>query len=115
MLDALEKDSKQRNLIVDNSIHSPMTHILVSSSMDGTPHFASNNCTSTSRGKTKMLDVEFEEDNAMLMEAGYGEDKNLSALLSGKFCEEFNHYARDDANVALQQPCQVVQSPNRIF
>ena len=69
--------------------------------MDGTPHFASNNCASTSRGKTKIPDVEFEENNAMLMEAGYGEDKNIGALLSGKFCEEFNHYVLDDANVAM--------------
>ena len=91
-----------------NTIHSPTTHISLSSSLDGTPHFASNNCASTSQGKTKILDVEFEEDNAMLMEVGYGEDKNLGALLSGIFFEEFNHYFLDDANVALQQPCQVV-------
>ena len=47
------------------------------------------------------------------MEVGYGEDENIGALLSGQFCEEFNHYVTDDENVALQQPCEVVQSPNR--
>ena len=99
MLDTPEQDSKWRILIVDNTIHSPMTHIWVSSSMDGTPHFASNTCTSTYRGKAQILDVEVEEDNAMLMEAGYGEDENIVALLSENFCEEFNHYVHDDANV----------------
>ena len=39
------------------------------------------------------------------MEGGYGEDENLGALLRRKFCEEFNHYVPDDANVAPQQPC----------
>ena len=49
----------------------------------------------------------------MLMEAGYGEDENIVALLSENFCEEFNHYVPDNANVALQQPFQVIQYPNR--
>ena len=110
MLDTLEQESKRRNLIVDNTIHSPTTHILVSSSMDG----ASNTCSSTSKGKAKIPDIEVEEDNATLMESRYGEDENLGAFLSGQFCEEFNHYVPDDENVAPQQPCQVVQYPNRI-
>ena len=38
----------------------------------------------------------------MLMEASYGEDENISALLSKQFCEEFNHYVLDDENMALQ-------------
>ena len=92
MLDTLEQESKRRNLIVDNTIHSPTTHILVSSSMDG----ASNTCSSTSKGKAKIPDIEVEEDNATLMEASYGEDENLGALLSIQFCEEFNHYVLDD-------------------
>ena len=52
MLDTLEKESKQRNLIVENTIHSLVNQILVSNSLDGTLHFASNTCTSTSRGKS---------------------------------------------------------------
>ena len=47
------------------------------------------------------------------MEYGYGEEENIGALLREQFCEEFNHYVLDDANVAPQQPCQVVQSPNQ--
>ena len=47
------------------------------------------------------------------MEDGYGEDENLGALLSGKFCEEFNNYVSNDETVFLQQPCEVVQFPNR--
>ena len=46
------------------------------------------------------------------MEVGYGEDENIGALPSGQFCEEFNHYVIQDENVAPQQPCEVVQSPN---
>ena len=46
------------------------------------------------------------------MEAGYGEDQNIGALLNEKFCEEFSHYVPGDENVALQQPCEVVQYPN---
>ena len=53
-------------------------------------------------GKTQILDIEVEEDNAMLMEAAYGEDENISALLSRKFCEDFNHYVPDNENVAPQ-------------
>ena len=48
------------------------------------------------------------------MEVGYGGDENLGALLSIQFCEYFNHYVHGYENVASQQPCQVVQSPNRI-
>ena len=47
------------------------------------------------------------------MEAGYGEDENIGALLSGQFCEDFNNYVPDDKNVALHEPCEVVQSSNR--
>ena len=47
------------------------------------------------------------------MEAGYGEYENIGAFLSEKFCEEFNHYVPDDENFSPQQPCEVVQSPNR--
>ena len=50
----------------------------------------------------------------MLMEASYGEDDNIGTFLRRKFCEEFNKYVPDDENVAPQQPCEVVQSPNRI-
>ena len=67
--------------------------------MDGTPHFVSNNCASTSRVKAQIHDVEVEEYNATLMEAGYGEDENIGALLSEQSCEEFNHYVPDDENV----------------
>ena len=49
----------------------------------------------------------------MLMEVGYGQDENISALLSGQYCEEFNNYVPHYANVTPQQPCQVVQSPNQ--
>ena len=48
------------------------------------------------------------------MEASYGGDENLGALLREQFCEEFNHYVPHHENVALQQPCEVVQYPNRI-
>ena len=72
---------------MDNTIHSPTTHIFVSNSRDGAPHFASNACASTSRKKVHIPDVEVEEDNATLMEASYGGDENLGALFSGKFCE----------------------------
>ena len=37
----------------------------------------------------------------------------IGALLRGQICQEFNRYVPDDANVAPQQPCEVVQSPNR--
>ena len=37
----------------------------------------------------------------------------IGALLRGKICQEFNSYVPDDANVAPQQPCHVIQSPNR--
>ena len=76
MLDAQEQESKWRNLIVENSMYYPTTHISVLSSMDGKPHFESNTCASTSRGKEQIPDVEVEEDNATLMEVGYGEDEN---------------------------------------
>ena len=48
----------------------------------------------------------------MLMDAGYGEDENIGALLNEQFCEKINHYIPSDENVAPQQPCKVVQSPN---
>ena len=102
MLDAREEESKQRNLIEHNTIHSPKTHISISISLDETLHFASNTCASNSWGKAQIPNVEVEEDNAMLIEAGYDEYENLSGLLSGQFCEEFNHYVPNDANVAPQ-------------
>jgi len=113
MLDTLEQESKRRNLIGDNIKHSPTTHISVSSSMDGTPHFASNTCASTSWGKSQILGPNIENVYEILMEVGYGVAENIGAFLSGQFCEEFNHYVLNDANVASQKPCEVVQSPNR--
>ena len=96
-----------------NTIHSPTTHVSLSSSLDGTPHFASNNCASTSQGKAQIPNIDVYEDNAMLMEVGYGKDENIGAFLSRQFFEEFNHYVPDDENVASQQPCEVIQSRNR--
>ena len=49
--------------------------------------------------------VEAEEDNATLKEAGYRGDDILGPLLRGKSCEEFNNYVTPDTNVTLQQPC----------
>ena len=46
------------------------------------------------------------------MEDGYRGDENFGALLNINVFEEFNHYVPDNANVDLQQPCQVVQYPN---
>ena len=62
----------------------------------------------------KIPDVEAEEDNETLKEVGYRGDDILGPLLSGQSCEEFNNYVPHDANVTPQQPCQVVQSRNRI-
>ena len=58
-------------------------------------------------------DIEAEEHNTTLREVGYRGDDILGPLLIGKSCEEFNPYVPDDANVTPQQPCQMVQSPNR--
>ena len=58
-------------------------------------------------------DVEAAEDNATLKEAGYREDDIIDPLVNGQSCEEFNNYVTPDANVTQQQPCSVVQSPNR--
>ena len=58
-------------------------------------------------------DVEAEEDNATLKEDGYKGDDIIDPLLNGQSCEEFNNYVTLDANVTPQQPCQVVQYPNR--
>ena len=80
--------------------------------MDGTLHFASNNCASTSQGKAQIPNIDVYEDNAMLMEVGYGEHENIGAFLSGQFCEEFNHYVLENENVAPKKPCKVVQSSN---
>ena len=66
---------------MDNTIHSPLNHISILSSLDGTLHFASNTCASTSWGKTQIPDVEVKEDNATLMKDGYGEDENIGAFL----------------------------------
>ena len=57
-------------------------------------------------------DVEGEEDNATLKEAGYRGDDIIDPLLNGQSCEDFNNYVTPDANVTRQQPCQLVQSPN---
>ena len=59
-------------------------------------------------------DVEVEEDNATLKEVGYRGDDILGPLLSKQSYEQFNNYVPQNANVTPQQPCQVVQSPNRI-
>ena len=95
------------------SIFSPMNHISVSSLMDGTPHFASNTCASTSWGKEQISTIEVEEDNATLMEAGYTEVDIIDPLVNGQSCEEFNNYVTPNANVTQQQPWPVVQSPNQ--
>ena len=57
--------------------------------------------------------VEAEEDNATFKEAGYRGDDILGPLLNEQSCEEFNNYVTPGANVTQQQPCLVVQSPNR--
>ena len=56
--------------------------------------------------------VEAEEDNATLKEAGYRGDDIIDPLLNGQSCEEFNNYVAPDANVTQQQPWLVVQSLN---
>ena len=38
----------------------------------------------------------------------------IDALVNGQSCEEFNDYVTPNANVTQQQPCLVLQSPNRI-
>ena len=45
--------------------------------------------------------VEAEEDNATLKQAGYTRDDILDPLLNEKYCEEFNNYVPHDANVTL--------------
>ena len=57
--------------------------------------------------------VEAKEDNATLKEAGYTEVDIIHPLADGQYCEEFNNYVTPDVNVTQQQPCWVVQSPNR--
>ena len=57
--------------------------------------------------------VEDEEDNATLKEAGYRGYDIIDPLLNAQYCEEFNNYVTPDTNVTRQQPCQVVQYPNR--
>ena len=37
----------------------------------------------------------------------------IDPLVNGQSCEEFNNYVPPDVNVTQQQPCSVVQSPNR--
>ena len=49
-------------------------------------------------------DVEDEEDNAKLKEAGYRGDDIIDPLLNEKSCEEFNNYVTADTNVTQQQP-----------
>ena len=58
-------------------------------------------------------DVEAKEYNATLKEASYTEVDIIHPLVDGQSCEEFNNYVTPDANVTQQQPCSVVQSPNR--
>ena len=58
-------------------------------------------------------DVEAEEDNATLNEVGYMEVDIIDPLVNRQSCEEFNNYVTPDVNVTQQQPCSVVQSPNR--
>ena len=58
-------------------------------------------------------DVEAEEDNATLKEAGYMEDDIIDPLVNEQSCEELNNYVTPDANVTQQQPWPVVKSPNR--
>ena len=60
-------------------------------------------------------DIEAEENNELLMEVGYRGDDIIGPLLSEQSPEEFNHSVPGDANFTPQQPCQVVQSPNRSF
>ena len=57
--------------------------------------------------------VQAEEDNATLKQDGYTGDDILDPLLRRQYFEEFNNYVPHDANVTLQQPLQVVQSPKR--
>ena len=61
----------------------------------------------------KIPDVEVEEDNATLKEAGYMEVDIIDPLVNRQYCEEFNNYVTPDVNVTQQQPCSMVQSPNR--
>ena len=58
-------------------------------------------------------DLEAKEDNATLKEAGYTEDDITHPLVDGQYSEQFNNYVTPNANVTQQQPCSVVQSPNR--
>ena len=58
-------------------------------------------------------DLEDKEDNATLKEAGYTEVDIIRPLVVGQSSEQFNSYVTPDANVTQQQPCSVVQSPNR--
>ena len=59
-----------------------------------------------------ICDVEAEEDNAKLKEAGYREDDIIDPLVNGQSCEYFNNYVTPNANVTQQQPWSMVQSPN---
>ena len=58
-------------------------------------------------------DVEAEEYNATLKEAGYTEVDIIDPLVNEQYCEEFNNYVTPNANVTQQQPWSVVQSLNR--
>ena len=61
----------------------------------------------------QILDVEDEEDNASLNEAGYMDVDIIDPLVNGQSCEEFNNYVIPNANVTQQQPWPMVQYPNR--
>ena len=52
--------------------------------------------------------IEAEEDNATLNQAGCMGDDIINPLLSVQSCEEFNNYVPQDANVSPQQSCQLV-------
>ena len=53
----------------------------------------------SSHSPQQIPDVEGEDDNATLKEAGYREDDIIDPIVNGKYCEEFNNYVTPDANV----------------
>ena len=60
-------------------------------------------------------DVEVEEYNATLKEAGYTEVAIIDPLVNGQYCEEFNNYVTPYEKVTQQQPWLMLQSPNQNF
>ena len=67
----------------------------------------------SSHSPQQIPDVEAEDDNATLKEAGYTEVDIIDPLVNEKSCEEFNNYVTPYANVTKQQSWPVVQSLNR--